>query len=68
MSLESDTVQIYRACLKHTLYLASVFLALVLGILVLFGFYISKSFETEPQTITATQSNFSGDNSISQGD
>lgn len=64
----SQAMEIYRECLKHSLRLISVFFGIILLVVVLFGFYIYKSFETVPQTFVATQSNSSGDNSISQGD
>lgn len=69
MSLEKDEVlEIYRECLRHTLKVVAFGVGVVIMCLGVFSFYIWKSFEVVPQTITASQTNSTGDNSISQGD
>lgn len=67
MSLErNEVLEVYRECLKHTIKIVSYGVAIIAMCLFVFGVYIWKSFETVPQTITATQNNLEGSNSISQ--
>lgn len=70
-NIEIDKVsalEIYKACLNHTLKLVGLGVLVVFLLLSVFSLYIWKSFETVPQTIEATQNNSSGNNSITQGD
>ena len=63
-----SALEIYKACLNHTLRLVGLGVLLIALLLGVFSLYIWKSFETVPQTIEATQTNSSGNNSITQGD
>lgn len=65
---KEEVLTIYRECLNHTLKIIGWGVGLIALLLGVFSFYIWKSFEVVPQTITASQTNSTGDNSISQGD
>ena len=52
---QSEYLQVYQACLAHTIKICIFFGALFLCFSLLFGYYIFKSYDVVPATITATQ-------------
>lgn len=50
-----EYLQVYQACLAHTIKICIFFGALFLCFTLLFGYYIFKSYDVVPATITATQ-------------
>lgn len=52
---ESELIEVYRACLQHTLRIILSFIGFFAILCLLFGFYIYKSYDVVPSTITATQ-------------
>lgn len=54
-SNQSELLQVYQACLAHTIRICVFFGALFVCFSLLFGYYIFKSYDVVPSTITATQ-------------
>lgn len=52
---QSEHLQVYQACLAHTIKICIFFGVLFLCFTLLFGYYIFKSYDVVPATITATQ-------------
>ena len=52
---QSELLQVYQACLAHTIRICVFFGALFVCFSLLFGYYIFKSYDVVPSTITATQ-------------
>lgn len=50
-----DALEVYKACLQHTLKLIISFISFFSILCLLFGYYIYKSYDVVPATITATQ-------------
>lgn len=50
-----DALEVYKACLQHTLKLIISFISFFSIFCLLFGYYIYKSYDVVPATITATQ-------------
>lgn len=52
---QSEHLQVYQACLAHTIKICLFFGILFICFTLLFGYYIYKSYDVVPATITATQ-------------
>ena len=52
---QSEHLQVYQACLTHTIKICLFFGTLFICFSLLFGYYIFKSYDVVPATITATQ-------------
>lgn len=64
---DKEIIEIIREARKAGMQTAILMFLALLAIGFLFGFYIYKSFETNTYSIEATQSNETGDNTITQG-
>lgn len=64
----NEVIEIIREARKAGMQVALMLFGALLLVSLLFGFYIYKTLETETHTIEATQTNESGDNTITQGE
>ena len=64
----NEVIEIIREARKAGMQVALMLFGALLLVSLLFGFYIYKTLETEKHTIEATQTNESGDNTITQGE
>jgi hypothetical protein len=62
-----ETIEIIREARKAGMQVALLLFFALLSVSLLFGLYIYKSFETNTYSIEASQSNETGDNTITQG-
>ena len=62
-----EIIEIIREARKAGMQTALFMFLALLAVNILFGLYIYKSFETNTYSVEATQSNETGDNTITQG-